>query len=376
MKKNSIKGRPMTAFIKWIMVLVNITAVLALGLVKIGSLISPEKLLLPAYASLFLLPLIIINVFFIVFWIFCRKWYLLISLIAIIIFYGTVKSAFPVNLAKPDIDTVSTKIKVLSYNTMNTGMMKKHKKNDPNPVIKYILDTDADVVCLQECAISENSYQFNYDDFERIFKIYPYKHVSFQLNKWSMGIGLVTLSKYPIIEKRNAGYKSIFNLTIYTDIIVGEDTLRIVNNHLESNRITAQDIQMTSKLKDGFDTDELGSVTKYLSQKLSVAYRVRAQQADVVAKLIRESPYKVISCGDYNDVPSSYAYTKVLGNLKDSFKETGNGLGWTFEHSFYRFRIDYIMYDKAFQSANYKRGNLKASDHYPIQTDLYLLKNR
>jgi len=364
----------MTALIKWLLLLINITAVLALGLVKVGSLVSPEKLLPTAYASLFLLPLILLNLGFIVFWLAARKWAFLLSLIAMIIFYSTIKCAFPINPGKSKVDTTQQKISILSYNTMNTGLMKKHKSDDPNPVVKYILDTNADIVCLQECAISENKHQFNYNDFERIFKMYPYKHVSFQLNKWSMGIGLVTLSKFPIIEKRNAGYKSIFNLTIYTDVVVGNDTLRIVNNHLESNRVTAQDMQMTSKLKDNFDTDELGAVTKYLSQKLSVAYRVRASQADIVAKLIENSPYKVISCGDYNDVPASYTYTKVLGDLKDAFKETGNGLGWTFAHSFYRFRIDYIMYDKAFQSANYKRGNLRASDHYPIQTDLYLSK--
>jgi endonuclease/exonuclease/phosphatase family metal-dependent hydrolase len=60
--------------------------------------------------------------------------------------------------------------------------------------------------------------------------------------------------------------------------------------------------------------------------------------------------------------------------MKDAFRETGRGLGWTYAKSFYRFRIDYIMYDKSFHSANYKRGNLKTSDHYPIQTDLYLSK--
>ena len=365
----------MTALIKWLLILINIIAVLALGLVKAGSLVSPEKMLLPAYASLFLLPLALVNIGFVVFWIAGRKGMFLLSLLALIVFYGTIKSAFPINPGKSEVDTTRQKITLLSYNTMNTGLMKKHKPDDPNPVIQYILDTNADIVCLQECAISENKHQFNYDDFERIFKKYPYKHVSFQLNKWSMGIGLVTMSKYPIVEKRNAAYKSIFNLTIYSDIVIGDDTLRIVNNHLESNRITAQDMQMTSKLKDNFDTDELGSVTKYLSQKLSVAYRVRASQADIVAKLIENSPYWVISCGDYNDVPASYTYTRVLGNLKDAFKETGNGLGWTFAHSFYRFRIDYIMYDKDFQSANYKQGKLRASDHYPIQTDLYLSNN-
>lgn len=361
-------------FFKGLFLLFNILAVFALILVKIGSVVSPNTFILTAYASLGLLPFVIINVGFVVLWALFRKWYFLISLVALILFGGTVKSVFPLNSGKTEIDTTARKVTVLSYNTMNTGLLKKHKKDDPNPVIKYILDTDADIICLQEFAFSENESQFQEDDFERIFKKYPHKHVSFQLNKWSMNIGVATLSKFPIIDKRNVDYHADFNMSIYSDIVIGDDTVRVVNNHLESNRVTAQDMKETSELRSDFSSEKLSSVTKYLSQKLSLAYKVRAKQADVVSKLIKESPYKIISCGDYNDVPSSYTYSKIKGNMKDAFKETGSGVGWTFVHSLYRFRIDYIMYDKSFQSANYKTGKLKASDHYPIQTDLYLPK--
>ena len=377
-KENSLnkKDKTMTKFLRGIMVLFNIIAVLALVLVKIGSVVNPNTALLPAYASLGLLPIIIINIAFVLFWILLRKWWTLLSLIALILFSGMIKSAVPVNFVKKDVDSSRPKITFLSYNTMNTGLMKKHKQGSPNPVVQYILDADADVVCLQEFAVSENDWQFQSSDFERIFSMFPYKHVSFQLDKWSMNIGLATLSKFPIIEKRNVDYDAEFNLSIYTDIVIGVDTIRIINNHLESNRITAMDMKQTSELRNDFSSEKIAAVTKYLSQKMSVAYKMRAKQADEVAKVIKNSPYKVISCGDYNDVPVSYAYTKVKGNLKDAFRETGRGLGWTYNKSFYRFRIDYIMYDKSFQSANYKRGNLKDSDHYPIQTDLYLTKKR
>ncbi len=360
--------------IRGLFLLLNILAVFALILVKIGSVVNPNTFILTAYASLGLLPFLIINVGFIIFWAIFRKWYFLISLVALIIFSDTAKSAFPLNLKKPEIDTTFQKVTVLSYNTMNAGMMKKHLPDNPNPVLQYILDADADIICLQEFAFSQNDYQFMEEDFERIFKEYPHKHVSFQLNKWSMNIGVATLSKFPIIDKRNVDYHADFNLSIYSDILIGDDTIRVVNNHMESNRVTAMDMKETTELRNDFSSEKLSSVTKYLSQKLSVAYKVRANQADIVAKLIRETPYKVISCGDYNDVPASYAYTTIKGNLKDAFQETGKGVGWTFEHSLYRFRIDYIMYDKSFKSDNFKIGKLHASDHYPIQADLYLTK--
>lgn len=361
--------------IKGLLFLLNILAVLALISVKLGSIVSPNTIVLAAYASLALLPIVIVNVLFVLFWAMVRKWsFMLLSLLALILLSNTAKSALPINFKESEVDTTYQKVTVLSYNTMSTGLMKKHTKESPNQIIQYILDTDADIVCLQELAFSQNDHQFQENDFERIFREYPYKHVSFQMNRWNMNIGVCTLSKYPIIEKRNIDYHSDFNLSTYTDIVIGGDTVRVVNNHLESNRITAKDMEKTADLRNDFSSEKLGAITKYLSQKLGIAYKKRALQADVVSKLIENSPYKVISCGDYNDVPMSYTYTKIKGNLNDAFKEVGNGLGWTYVHSFYRFRIDYIMYDKSFHVANYKMGNLKESDHYPIQVDLYLFK--
>jgi endonuclease/exonuclease/phosphatase family metal-dependent hydrolase len=183
--------------------------------------------------------------------------------------------------------------------------------------------------------------------------------------------GIVTLSKYPIVNKQDVDYDAKFNLSVFSDIVVGKDTIRVVNNHLESNRITAQDMQETSKLREEFSSDKFTDITKYLSEKLSIASKVRAKQADVIAKIRKETPYKLIMCGDFNDVPSSYTYTKAKGNLNDAFCKTETGLGWTYNRSFFRFRIDYILYDNSFVSNNYKRGNSRASDHYPIRVDLY-----
>ncbi len=364
----------MRKYLRLIIVLLNIIAVLALVLVKYGSLVSPNTTIISAHASLLLIPIVLVNIAFVIFWLLLRKWWAFLSLVAIIVFAGTIKSAFPLNIGKPNVDTTRQKITVLSYNTMNTGMLKKHKKDDLNEVVQYILDSDADIVCMQEFAVSRNEHQFQSDDFEEVFKKYPHKHVSFQLDKWSMNIGLATLSKFPIIEKRNIDFDAEFNLSMFTDIVIGNDTIRVINNHLESNRITAQDMKKTSELRTDFSSDKLAEMTKYLSRKMSTAYKVRAKQADRVAEIIQNSPYKVISCGDYNDVPSSYTYSRVKSDMKDAFKEVGNGLGLTYVRSFYRFRIDYIMFDKSFQVANYKKGSLKASDHYPIQCDIYLSK--
>ncbi|VBB48268.1 Endonuclease/exonuclease/phosphatase [uncultured Paludibacter sp.] len=365
----------MTKFIKVILILANILVVVGLIMVKIGSNSSPNELLLPSYFSFFLFPLAVVNLFFLFFWLFLKKWWFLLPAISFILFFGMIKSSFPINFSKPKIDDKDKKITILSYNTMATAKMKKHNGEKINPVIKYILDSDADIVCLQEFAVSENESQFNEEDFQKYFSKYPYQHRKNKLNRWNMHQGIITLSKYPIINKQDIPYDAKFNLSIYSDIVIGKDTVRVINNHLESNRITARDMQQTAELREDFNSDKFADITKYLSEKLSLASKVRALQADKIARIRKETPYKLIICGDFNDVPSSYAYTKVKGNLNDAFCETETGLGWTFNRSFFRFRIDYIFYDNSFASVNYKRGNLRASDHYPIQADLYFKNN-
>lgn len=110
-----------------------------------------------------------------------------------------------------------------------------------------------------------------------------------------------------------------------------------------------------------------------MSRKLGAAYRVRASQADSVSKLVSSSPYPVMVVGDFNDLPSSYAYTKIRANLKDAFVEKGFGLGWTFSEKIFKFRIDHILYDPSIKLVDFKLDNkVHFSDHYPLYCKIIL----
>lgn len=365
----------MTKFIKSLLILINALVALSLLMVKIGTFVNPNTWIFPSYFSFFVFPLAFVNLFFLIFWSVLKKWWFLLPLSAFILFGGIITTSFPLHFSENKVRNPETKIRILSYNTMSCGSMKEHSEEKPNPVIKYILDTDADVVCLQEFSLSENKNQFQEEDFQKYFKKYPYKHIKFKVNKWNMHQGVATLSKYPIINKQNIDYEAKVNLSIYSDILIGKDTVRVINNHMESNRITLRDMQETSHLAQDFNSDKLSDMTKVFSEKISVASKVRGAQAVKIYEVIKNTPYKLIVCGDFNDVPASYTYAKVKGNLHDSYCENKAGLGWTFNRSFFRFRIDYILHDNSFESNHYKRGDLKASDHYPVQVDLYQKKD-
>lgn len=353
--------------IKWMMLASNFVAAFFMLLTLLGTVVSPEIWIIPAYLTLVFPLIVIVNIGFVLFWLLARKWFFLISLSVLLFSSSEISNTFPIHIGKKDSVLTENSISILSFNTMGCGELKKHTKKKPNKVLKYILDSDADIVCLQEYAISDNNEHLTTADINRIFVKYPYKHVQFKSIQGTSRYGIATFSKFPMVFKKKIEYSASFNSSIFTDIKIKGTTIRIVNNHLESNRITYQDKAMPLILKDNFDTENLTGITLHFSRKLGVAYKRRAFQADAVAQVIEQSPYKVIVCGDFNDVPSSYAYTKVKGKLKDAFSEAGKGFGWTFNDRYYHFRIDYILYDpSAFSIADYKADKVDFSDHYPV----------
>lgn len=358
--------------VKWVMLASNFVAAFFMLITLLGSILSPENLIFPAYFALGFPIILAVNVAFVVFWLLARKWWFLLSLSLLLLFASEIKDTFPVHIHKVDkVFSDTPVVHILSYNMMMSGKLKKHSSKKPNKVIQYILDSNADIVCLQEFTVSFKDEYITHNDMLRIFRKYPYKHICYSHKQSSRMTGIATFSKYPIVNKQRVDYSSYANVSIFSDIKINEKIFRVVNNHLESNRITENDKAMPIKLKDNFDADNLTGMTLHFSRKLGVAYKMRAAQADVVAKSIADSPHKLLVCGDFNDVPASYAYTRVKGNLQDAFSETGTGFGWTFFQKFYGFRIDYVLYDStAFTPIDFHTDKVEYSDHYPVLCDM------
>ncbi len=345
----------------------NFVVAFVLILTLTGTVLSPAKFILPAYFALFFPLTIILNIGFVLFWILARKWHFLVSLSLLLFSAPKINDVFPIHFGKTKTIEANNTVSILSYNTMMCGKLIKHTKRNPNKVIQYMLDSNADIICIQEFTVSTSDEHLTESDMIRIFKEYPYRQIRYQQILPSNLSGVATFSKYPIVNKQNIDYPSKYNASIYSDIKINGKIIRVVNNHLESNRLTENDKAMPIKLKDSFDTEQLSGITLHFSKKLATAYRLRAVQADAVAKVIDNSPYKLIVCSDLNDVPASYTYTKVKGKLTDAFSETGTGFGWTFNEKFYRFRIDYIFYDpQAFSVVEFRVDKVNYSDHYPL----------
>ena len=135
--------------VKWLMLVANIVAIIFLLITLLGSYVSPVKFIVPAYFALILPLTVIANLVFILFWTITQKWYFLFSLSLMILSANLISSTFPFHFGSLRHLKVVTPIHLLTYNTKMSGNLVKDTPNRKNNVLRYILDSNADIVCLQ-----------------------------------------------------------------------------------------------------------------------------------------------------------------------------------------------------------------------------------
>ena len=228
----------------------------------------------------------------------------------------------------------------------------------------------ADVLCFQEFWDRRDPDMKNSNI--RVFKElgYPYSYfVKTIIDDMERQMGVVIFSKYPITDSAEFTYSEddFAEHLIYADILFNQQKIRILTTHLQSVRFDDTEYTAISKIKH---RDENGfKDSKTIARKLKRAYQFRDTQADFVHQKIKESPYPVIICGDFNDVPNSYTYFTIKDGLQDAFLEKGTGIGRTFQYLSPTLRIDYILADKRFEVSQFNLLKVPYSDHYPILAD-------
>jgi endonuclease/exonuclease/phosphatase (EEP) superfamily protein YafD len=161
-------------------------------------------------------------------------------------------------------------------------------------------------------------------------------------------------------------FNESLNGSMSSDIVIGNDTIRIYNCHLQSIRLRNDYNDLLDSLIFNYNEKQLDEL-KDISIRLRQAYIQRARQVDILTAHIASSTYPVIVCGDFNDTPVSYTYKSLSKNKKDVFIESGSGIGTTFRGNFPYVRIDYILYSPWFKSEYYHAEKVNWSDHYPVR---------
>jgi endonuclease/exonuclease/phosphatase family metal-dependent hydrolase len=174
-------------------------------------------------------------------------------------------------------------------------------------------------------------------------------------------------SNYPIIQWQKVQPLREYNHTfIWADMKVGKDTIRFFNIHLQSMHFVKQDYDFVENI-DNKGIDEVKRTGKTLIKKMKNANLLRAMQMNAVKEEVLKSPHPVILCGDFNDVPNSYAYETISDVLKDTHVKKGYGIGRTFQKLSPTLRIDYIFCSRSLKPLHNSVVTPSMSDHRPVK---------
>jgi len=334
--------RDLSLFDKTVLIL-NLFFGLLLLLSCLGPFISVKTFLPLAFLSLFVPIIFILNLPFIFYWIYRKKKIFILSFAAILISYIVFGSFY--KFGSPNVSIKNEDLSIMTYNSRDIRFRRsKNTRLADHKIIDFVIENDPDIVCFQE--------------FGRIMQLkqYPYKY---QTDFPSEKSGQAIFSKYPIVGNGSLEFPNTANNTLYADILYKADTIRVYNIHFQSYRI------IPSRLK------QIRRAAKIYG-KMRKAFIKQKEQVRIFNNHRRDSPYRTIVCGDFNNTSFSNVYKIAKGEMKDTFDENGSGFGKTFDLKFIPFRIDFILVDKSMQVMTHQNFDLRLSDHFPVMTSIRL----
>ena len=299
----------------------------------------------------YILPILIIaNMLLLVYWLIRRRW--LFSLIPIVTlaccipYSGTI---FQFGFGN-DKNSQQSGLTIASY---NVAMFNRETSGFiAQDILAEMRRQNVDVLCMQEYNEISGDKK-NSDSYKEYF---PY-----------MAVGrndMVIYSRYPIMNQKTISFEETNNSAMWADIDIKGNEFRVFNVHMQTTGInrTLHQVNKFSKQNQEIDNNR---VLKAIYGNYMLGMMFRVGQAITVANERHNSKLPVILCGDFNDVPYSYVYNTLLGDLVDGFKECGKGWMYTFRGK-KAVRIDYIFHDKQFKGIDYYKTEITYSDHYPV----------
>lgn len=365
----------------------NLLVMLPLFCAFFAQMLPPTSLALCSLCGLFFPYLLYANLFFVVFWLFVKYKFVLISLCVILLNINNIDRHFqfkPTAVPEPCVNCV----KVMSYNVKLFGVY----DDDSEPktgakkqkILNFLKEEQPDIVCFQEY-FYENSKRINFPTTDTILPIlkldndpkYYYQYFPQKL-KNEYFYGLAVFSRYRIVRAEPVPMPEFSsNAAVFIDIRFKRDTIRIYNVHLASIHMDRADYETSRKFSNQESDSNFNENAKHIYDKLAQAFVNRKMQVDSLRAHMDACPYPIILCGDFNDTPASYSYNRLAKKLKDTFRKSGSGMGTTYNgDAIPAYRIDYILHDSEYRSYGHKVvRKVDVSDHFPIVSHISLQKS-
>ena len=301
----------------------------------------------------YVLPLLIIaNLLLIIYWLVRRRWiFLAIPVITVACCIPYIGTLYQPGFLHSHEDASKNGLKIATYNVAmfnreTSGFMAQD-------ILAEMRRENVDVLCLQEYNDISGDKK-NSDSYKDYF---PYMATGRE--------DMVIYSRYLITQSTKLIFEDTNNSAMWADIDVKGIEFRVFNVHLETtgiNRTLHKAGKMMAQNQDISNSRILNAI--YGNYMMGMYFR--SGQAIQIANEKANSKFPVILCGDFNDVPYSFVYNTMLGNMVDGFKECGHGFMYTYRGGKKAVRIDYIFHDQDIKGVDYYRTDLSYSDHYPV----------
>lgn len=311
--------------------------------------LAPKTFPLLSVLTLFLPMMLIINVLYFIYWAIQFKRQIFLSGLVLLLGITFINKFY--KFSSSQLVSETTDLKLMSY---NVRLFNKFEWSDKTTVAVEISDfvklQEPDVLCIQEFS---NAADFDYSYF-------PHKFILSKGDKIKTGQAI--FSNYEIINSGEVIFPESNNNVIFADLKREKDTIRVYNMHLQSIKITPDVNELNDDIQ-GINQKK----SERMLKRMSTAFKVQQQQAEILMEHRNSCKYPIIICGDMNNSAFSYVYRIIRGDLQDSFEEAGSGFGKTYDFKYYPARIDYIFADKKFKVKHFNNfPEVVDSDHFPI----------
>ena len=275
----------------------------------------------------------------------------------------------PVNLPKGKMSEEQSRraFTLMTYNVLQFHNQDTAYSKDYNEALQYIISQQPDIVCLEEAPHLRPTAKINITplQIDTLVKTYPYMYFH--------NSELAFFSKYeaesiPInFPTMKYGSGEIAGWRINKDGTV----INVFVVHLRSFQLspTLRDLWREITTPDAADAKYIEEARKELTPLIVRASKDRALQAQWIESMLRKyGGENTIVCGDFNDLENSYPVNYLVDNcnLQQTYPKVGLGPMITYNSSHFYFRIDHILYRGKIKPYSMRRGNIKASDHYPL----------
>lgn len=366
-----------SGIIKTILTVINFISVFCTLLSAFGGVFNPEYLsAVPAIAAMTFPVWIVVSIIMMIidyFWLRRYFWLQVITMAACAV---PIYNFCPLGLGASEPTTEQEKrsrFTILTYNTFNFDSYREDIM-DFGATLQIILKSDADIVCLQESAVSMDNLKFRLeklhlnseilDSIESRYPYYAYSNTAYTI--WS---------KYPISNIITPKLPGTSGSIVNYRVNINGNELSLYSIHLQSIGLNDSDKELYREITKGSArSSDMAKVKSHILSKLKSAFCIRANQAKAIHNIIDiDRSDAILLCGDFNDITGCYAMRQMRNSKLeyDAYTEAGFGPAITYRDSRFYFFIDHILYGGRIKAINADVIYGGASDHLPLLAEFY-----